>query len=205
MAGFWALQIDPSDVPDPELDPPSVEIGPERAVLAGGCFWCTEAVFKELAGVLSIRAGYAGGTAETANYSAVCSGKTDHAEAIELLYDSARTSFGQILKIFFTIAHDPTQMNRQGNDRGRQYRSAIFIVDDVQRKVARAYIAQLEDAGIYSAPIKTELEPLRGFHEAEAAHQDYAARNPAQPYISHTTKPKIDSLRKYFSDRVQLS
>lgn len=202
MAGFWALKIDPSDVPDPELDPPLVDIGTKRAVLAGGCFWCTEAVFKELAGVLSIRAGYAGGTAETANYRAVCSGKTDHAEAIELLYDSARISFGQILKIFFTIAHDPTQMNRQGDDRGRQYRSAIFTVDDVQRKVASAYVAQLEGAGIYSAPIKTALEPLRGFYEAEALHQDYAARNPAQPYIAHTTKPKIDSLHRYFSDRV---
>lgn len=203
MAGFWALRVDPSDVPDPVVGAPAQGAGTQTAVLAGGCFWCTEAVFKELDGVVSVRAGYAGGSAETAEYDTVCSGTTDHAEAIEVEYDPARISFGQILKIFFSVAHDPTQMNRQGNDRGRQYRSAIFYAGEGQRSVASAYIAQLDGADVFSAPIKTTLEPLEAFYEAEEVHQDYAARNPAEPYITHTARPKIASLRKHFGDRLK--
>jgi peptide-methionine (S)-S-oxide reductase len=131
-------------------------------------------VFKELNGVESVRSGYAGGTAETANYKTVCSGRTDHAEAIEIVYDPSRITFGQLLKIHFSIAHDPTQLNRQGNDVGRQYRSAIFYADDEQRRVAEAYIRQLNEAGVFDGPIVTTLEPLKQFFEAEAYHQNYA-------------------------------
>ena len=203
MATFWALRVDPSDFPDPEVDPAPDSTEPQTAVLAGGCFWCTEAVFRELDGVLSVRSGYAGGTAETANYDAVCSGTTNHAEAIEIRYDPGRASFGQILKIFFSVAHDPTQMNRQGNDRGRQYRSAVFHANESQRKVAAAYIRRLDRDGVYSAPIKTALEPLEAFYEAEAYHQDYAARNPRQPYIVQVSRPKVDQLRTHFADRLK--
>ena len=197
---FWALRVEPEAFPDPDLDPAPGpdETAPRTAVLAGGCFWCTEAVFRELDGVVSVRSGYAGGTAETANYDAVCSGATDHAEAIEIAYDPARASYGQLLKIFFSVAHDPTQTNRQGNDRGRQYRSAVFYAGEDQRKVAAAYIRQLEHAGVYSAPVKTVLEPLTAFYEAEAHHQDYAARNPRQPYIVHVSRPKVENLRAHF-------
>ena len=202
MAG--ALRIDPFQFPDPERDPPATDAATDAAaVLAGGCFWCTEAVFKELEGVSSVTSGYAGGTPETANYEAVCSGTTDHAEAIEIRYDPRRTSFGQILKIFFSIAHDPTQMNRQGNDHGRQYRSAIFAADDTQRATAKAYIEQLERAKVYSAPIKTTLEPLTKFYGAEAYHQDFAARNPRQGYVMAVAKPKVEALRENFADKLK--
>ncbi|MDA0653879.1 MAG: peptide-methionine (S)-S-oxide reductase MsrA [Proteobacteria bacterium] len=203
MAGFQTLRVDPDQVPAPAFDPAPEALGPQTAVLAGGCFWCTEAVFKELDGVASVRTGYAGGTADTANYDAVCSGATDHAEAIEITYDPTRTSFGEILRVFFSVAHDPTQMNRQGNDRGRQYRSAIFPADELQERIARAYIAQLEQAQVYSAPIKTRIEPATEFFAAEAAHQDYAARNPRQGYIVHVANPKLDAMRKYFAARLR--
>ena len=204
MAGFWALRIDPADMPDPAYDPP-VPAGATnaKAVLAGGCFWCTEAVFKELDGVKAVRSGYAGGTPETANYDAVCSGTTEHAEAIEIEYNPTRTSFGQLLKIFFSVAHDPTQMNRQGNDRGRQYRSAVFFVDDAQRDIAKRYIAQLEAAKVYSSPIKTALEPLTRFYVAEAYHQDFAARNPRQGYVMAVARPKVEALRENFGEKLK--
>jgi peptide-methionine (S)-S-oxide reductase len=169
-------------------------------VLAGGCFWCTEAVFLPLEGVLSVRSGYAGGTAETANYSAVCGGATNHAEAIEVRYDPARLSLGRLLQVFFGVAHDPTQKDRQGQDRGRQYRSAVFYNSEAQRAVAEAYIRQLDAAGVFERPIVTTLEPLDGFFEAEAYHQNYAARNPAQPYILFTALPKVEKLHDSFSD-----
>jgi peptide-methionine (S)-S-oxide reductase len=172
-------------------------------VLAGGCFWCVEAVFKEMDGVLAVRSGYAGGTAETADYETVCSGRTDHAEAIEVRFDPSRVSYGQLLKVFFSVAHDPTQLNRQGADRGRQYRSAIFTTNDEQKRVAEAYIRQLDEAGLFGAPIVTEVTPLEAFYEAEAYHQDYAARNPRQPYIAYSTAPKLEKLRKNFADRLK--
>lgn len=204
MAGHGALRIDPFQFPDPVKDPGLPEaITDARAVLGGGCFWCTEAVFQELDGVQSVRSGYAGGSQETANYDAVCSGTTDHAEVIEVRYDPRRTSFGQILKIFFSIAHDPTQMNRQGNDRGRQYRSAVFFADPEQRATATAYIEQLERAKVFSAPIKTTLEPLTDFFEAEAYHQAFAARNPRQGYVMEVAKPKVAALRENFADKLK--
>lgn len=206
MAGFWALRIDPADMPDPKYDPPPAEgVATAKAVLAGGCFWCTEAVFKELDGVSAVRSGYAGGTRETANYDAVCSGGTDHAEAIEITFDPRKTSFGQLLKIFFSVAHDPTQMNRQGNDRGRQYRSAVFTADDNQRETTKRYIAQLEAAKVYSAPIKTTLEPLTEFFVAEAYHQDFAARNPRQGYVMAVARPKVEALRESFGEKLKRS
>jgi peptide-methionine (S)-S-oxide reductase len=193
----------PSSFPDPAVDMPAGDAAERTAVLAGGCFWCTEAVFKELAGVRDVRPGYAGGTAETADYRTVCSGTTGHAEAIAITYDPARTSFGMLLKVFFSVAHDPTQLNRQGNDRGPQYRSAVFYADEDEKRVAEAYIAQLDAAGVFTAPIATTLEPLEAFYEAEDYHFDYAARNPFQPYIVHISAPKVDKLRRAYPERLK--
>jgi peptide-methionine (S)-S-oxide reductase len=172
-------------------------------VLGGGCFWCTEAVYKQIEGVLSVRPGYAGGTKETADYKTVCTGRTDHAEVIEVVYAPAKLALGQILKIFFSIAHDPTQKDRQGADVGRQYRSVIFYTDDEQRKVAQAYIAQLTKLRAFDAPIVTELSPLVEFFEAEAYHHDYAALNPNQPYIRGVSDPKVAKLKKVHADMLK--
>jgi peptide-methionine (S)-S-oxide reductase len=177
--------------------------GRQTAVFAGGCFWCVEAVFNELVGVESVLSGYAGGTAETANYKTVCSGRTDHAEVIEVVYDPGKVTYGQLLKIHFSIAHDPTQMNRQGNDTGRQYRSAIFYANEEQRRVAEAYIRQLNEAGVFNSPIVTTLEPLKEFFVAEDYHQNYAALNPGQPYVQYVAQPKVEKLREYFGDRLK--
>jgi len=199
-----ACRIPIKDFPDPKLDTPlSASPVEKAAVLAGGCFWCVEAVFKELRGVTSVRSGYAGDTAETANYRTVCSGRTNHAEAIEVRYDASQTTFGQLLKIHFSVAHDPTQLDRQGNDMGRQYRSAIFYADDEQKRVAEAYIRQLNEARVFTDPIVTTLEPLRAFYPAEDYHQDYAARNPYQPYVVYVAQPKVEKLRENFADRLK--
>ena len=190
-----------TSLPNPNLDlSPADDPSPASIVLAGGCFWCVEAVYLPIEGVTGVRSGYAGGTAETANYQAVCSGTTDHAEAVEISYDPDRISLGRLLKVFFAVAHDPTQKDRQGNDRGRQYRSAIFYRTAKQREVAEAYIAQLNAARVFPAPIVTALEPLDGFYEAEPYHQDYARRNPAQPYIVFTALPKVEKLKDTFGD-----
>lgn len=193
-----ALKIDPWSFPAPELD--AEEQGRRSIVLGGGCFWCTEAVYSQLDGVLSVRPGYAGGTRETADYRTVCSGATDHAEVIEVAYDAGRISLGQILKLFFSIAHDPTQKDRQGNDVGRQYRSAIFYADAEQKRVAEAYIAQIERARLFDAPVVTEVAPLEAFYEAEEYHHDYAARNPNQPYIRAVSTPKVEKLKAVHGD-----
>src|SRR5205085_8379903 len=168
-----ACRIPIKNFPDPILDS-ALATAPaeETAVLAGGCFWCVEAVFRELRGVISVSSGYAGGSAATANYRAVCSGSTDHAEVIEVRYDASQVTFGQLLKIHFSIAHDPTQLDRQGNDSGRQYRSAIFYTGDEQKKVGEAYIRQLNDARVFHDPIVTTLEPLGTFYAAEEYHQN---------------------------------
>ena len=191
--------------PNPTMDAPLAtgSAGRQVAVFAGGCFWCVEAVFNELAGVESVRSGYAGGTAETANYKTVCGGRTDHAEVIEITYDPSKVTYGQLLKIHFSIAHDPTQLNRQGNDAGRQYRSAIFYANEEQRRIAEAYIRQLNEAGVFNSPIVTTLEPLKQFFVAEAYHQNYAALNPGQPYIQYIALPKVDKLRAYFKDSLK--
>ena len=190
------------DFPDPQIDiTPKPGQTEAVAVFAGGCFWCTEAVYRELDGVKDVKAGYAGGRAETANYQAVCSGRTGHAEAIEIRYDPSRTSYGELMKIFFSVAHDPTQLNRQGNDMGTQYRSAIFYADDEQKKAAQAYIEQLTKAKVFDDPIVTTLEPLEKFYMAEDYHQDYARLNPNQPYIAHVSMPKVAKFRQYYGDR----
>jgi peptide-methionine (S)-S-oxide reductase len=188
-------------IPPPAFDPPAPHDAPaETVVLAGGCFWCVEAVFQPLAGVLGVRSGYAGGTKATANYEAVCSGTTNHAEAVEVRYDPQRISLGRLLQVFFGVAHDPTQLDRQGHDRGRQYRSAIFYQSPQQREVTAAYMKQLADAAVFGSPIVTTLEPLDEFFEAEPYHQDYAKRNPGQPYILFTALPKLEKLRDSFGN-----
>lgn len=198
-----ALKIDPWTFPAPELD--AEEQGRRSIVLGGGCFWCTEAVYSQLEGVLSVRPGYAGGTKETADYRTVCTGTTDHVEVIEVAYDAGRISLGQILKLFFSIAHDPTQKDRQGNDVGRQYRSAIFYADEQQKRVAEAYIAQIERDRLFDAPVTTEVVPLEAFYEAEAYHHDYAARNPNQPYIRAVSTPKVEKLKAVHGDLLKAS
>ena len=204
ISGMEACRIPIKNFPDPEVDAPLASTPQEKsAVLAGGCFWCVEAVFRELRGVTSVRSGYAGDTAETANYRAVCSGRTNHAEVIEVRYDASQTTFGQLLKIYFSVAHDPTQLDRQGNDMGRQYRSAIFYADEEQKRLAETYIRQLNNARVFHDQIVTALEPLRAFFPAEEYHQDYAARNPDQPYIAYIAQPKVEKLRMNFADRLK--
>jgi peptide-methionine (S)-S-oxide reductase len=195
-------RLTPAEFPDPQIDT-APSTGTQTAILAGGCFWCVEAVLKELDGVLEVVSGYSGGTAQTADYEAVCSGRTGHAEAVQVRFDPSRISYGQLLKVFFSVAHDPTQLNRQGADQGTQYRSAIFYTDDEQKRVAEAYIRQLNEAGAYDAPIVTQVVPLEAFYDAEAYHQDYASRHPMQPYILFTAAPKVSKLRKHFADRLK--
>ena len=198
-----SLIVRPNELPDPELDvrvPASA--GEQIAVLAGGCFWCVEGLFRRLDGVHSVTSGYAGGPAETADYRSVCSGETDHAEVFEIRFDPSKTSYGQLLKIFFAVAHDPTQLDRQGADVGRQYRSAVFYADEEQRRVAEAYIEQLEEAAVFDDSIVTTLEPLEAFFEAEEYHQEYADRNPTQPYVAATAEPKLTKLCLYFKDEL---
>jgi peptide-methionine (S)-S-oxide reductase len=189
--------------PAPKLDVAPRGSEPQTAILAGGCFWCTEAVFLPLDGVVAVVSGYIGGSADTANYRAVCSGATGHAEAIAVTFGPDQITYGQILQVFFAVAHDPTQLNRQGADRGTQYRSAIFPADDEQRAVAEAYIAQLNAAKVYPDPIVTTIEPMGTFYPAEDYHQNYAARNPNQPYVAAVALPKVDKLEKYFGKRLR--
>lgn len=173
-----------------------------KAVFAGGCFWCTEAVCERIRGVKNVVSGYAGGTAETADYRKVSAGTTDHAEVIEVTYDPNVISYGKLLQIFFAVAHDPTQLNRQGPDYGKQYRSAIFYANDEQKKVAEAYIAQLNEAGIFGKKIVTTLEKLEKFYPAEAYHQDYVRNNPNQGYVVGNALPKVEKLKKSFPELI---
>jgi peptide-methionine (S)-S-oxide reductase len=190
-----SLTIDPWSFPAAEFDPKGE--GKKSIVLGGGCFWCVEAVFKELNGVTDVRPGYAGGTRATADYKTVSSGRTDHAEVVEVVYDAARIGLGEILKVFFAIAHDPTEVDRQGPDVGRQYRSAIFYADETQREVAERYMDQIEREGVFDEPLATELVPLQAFYVAEDDHHDYAARNRHQPYIRAVAQPKIEAIQAY--------
>lgn len=186
-------------LPDPAVDTPLAQAaGTGTAVLAGGCFWGVEGVFEHVKGVTRVVSGYSGGTADTANYRQVSSGRTGHAEAVRITYDPRQISYGQLLKVFFSVAHDPTQLNRQGPDTGPQYRSAIFYADAGQKRVADAYIAQLQQARVFPRPIVTETVPLKAFHEAEAYHQDYVARNPRQTYVVVNDLPKIADLKRQF-------
>jgi peptide-methionine (S)-S-oxide reductase len=195
--------VSPEKFPDPATDILRAA-GPESvAVLAGGCFWCVEAVYKQLDGVSAVTSGYAGGSAASADYETVSSGRTDHAEAVEVRFDPEKISYGQILKVFFSIAHDPTTRDRQGPDVGRQYRSEIFYADDDQRRVAGAYIEQLDAAKVFDRPIVTDARPLEKFYEAEAYHQDYAERNPLSPYIVFNARPKVQKVRTYYKERLK--
>ncbi|MDP5290955.1 peptide-methionine (S)-S-oxide reductase MsrA [Oceanimonas sp. CHS3-5] len=196
------LGLLPSDFPD--IDDSAFRHRGERTlVLAGGCFWCTEAVYRQLDGVLDVISGYAGGDAGSANYQAVCTGTTRHAEAIQITYDSTRIGPATLLKVFFGIAHDPTQLNRQGHDTGTQYRSAVFWQDEQERTLVQDYIALLEQAGAFHRPIVTTLEPLEAFYPAEDYHQDYAARNPNQPYIAAVAQPKVAKVHHYYKHRLK--
>ncbi|MBP0596689.1 peptide-methionine (S)-S-oxide reductase MsrA [Herbaspirillum sp. LeCh32-8] len=170
----------------------------ETVVLAGGCFWGVQGVFQHTNGVLRAVSGYAGGKSGTATYEMVSSGSTGHAEAVQVTYDPRKISFGQILQIYFSVAHDPTQLNRQGPDHGTQYRSAIFTANDQQKQAADAYIAQINAAKVFAAPIVTQVTPLQGFYAAEDYHQDYATLHPNQPYIAYNDLPKIANLQKMY-------
>ena len=194
--------ISPEQFPDPVADT-NVRTGEQQTVLASGCFWCVEAVYAQLDGVRDVTNGYAGGTADTADYETVCSGRTGHAEVVRVRFDPAKLTFGQILKVFFSIAHDPTQKDGQGNDIGRQYRSAIFFTDPEQKKVAEAYITQLDAARVFDKGIVTEVTPLVAFYEAEPYHADYARRNPNSGYIRAVAAPKVAKLRRYYADRLK--
>ena len=186
-------------IPDPAID---VERPAEKtkqiAVFAGGCFWCTEAVFEQIAGVDKVISGYAGGDKKSAHYEIVSAGRTDHAESIQITFDPARISYGQLLKIFFSVAHDPTQLNMQGPDHGRQYRSAIFYMDPQQKRVAEAYISQLNEAKVFHKPIVTQVGELKAFYPAEEYHQDFVKRNPDHPYVVVNAIPKIQKVKKEF-------
>jgi len=174
--------------------------GKQKAVFAGGCFWGTQTVFERVKGVLSTTVGYAGGSASTATYDQVTTETTGHAESVEVVYDPSKITYGQLLRIFFSVAHDPTQLNRQGPDVGTSYRSVIFYRNEDQRRIARAYIAQLDAAKVFPKPIVTEVTPLQGFYRAEDYHQDYALHNPDNPYILVCDRPKIEALKQQFPE-----
>jgi peptide-methionine (S)-S-oxide reductase len=186
-------------IPAPAMDVPPAE-GIQTAVIAGGCFWGVQGVFQHTAGVVNAVSGYAGGGKSTASYEIVSTGATGHAESVEIKYDPRKISYGKILQIFFSVAHDPTQLNRQGPDSGTQYRSAIFTTSETQKKVADAYIAQLNAAKVYTRPIVTKVGPLEGFYPAEAYHQDYLTLHPNQPYIAYNDIPKVENLKKIFAE-----
>ena len=191
-----------SPLPAPAVDIPAASVqGSQTAVFAGGCFWGVEAVFRHVKGVSKAVSGYAGGSAKTADYERVSTGSTGHAEAVEVTYDPAQVSYGALLRIFFSVAHDPTQLNRQGPDYGTQYRSAIFFTNDEQKRVAQGYVEQLGQAKAFPSPIVTQLVPLPAFYPAEAYHQNYLALHPTQPYIVMHDLPKLAQLKQQFPER----
>ena len=185
-------------IPAPALDNPKVSGPLQTAVLAGGCFWGVQGVYQHVRGVRTVLSGYAGGTRETADYRTVSRGTTGHAESVEIRFDPKEVSYGEILQIFFSVVHDPTQLDRQGPDRGPQYSSNIFYADDAQRNVARAYIAQLDKTSLFGRPIVTRVDPLKGFYRAEAYHQDFLINNPDSPYIVINDLPKIENFQRLF-------
>ncbi len=187
-------------VPAPALEEPPGQATSETAVLAGGCFWGVQGVFQHVEGVTSAVSGYAGGDKATAEYERIGSGRTGHAESVRITYDSRKISYGRLLQIYFSVAHDPTQLNRQGPDIGTQYRSAIFPADADQARIAQTYIAQLDQAKVFARAIVTRVEPGRAFYPAEAYHQDYLTLNPNEPYIVLYDLPKIANLKRLFAD-----
>lgn len=206
VTGAACTPVKAVSLPDPAVDQTKASAPKmEKAVFAGGCFWCTEAVFEPVAGVTKVVSGYSGGTRESASYDVVSAGRTDHAEAIEITYDASKITYGQLLKIFFGVAHDPTTKDRQGPDWGRQYRSAIFYANDEQKKIAEAYVKQLTAAKSFNAPIVTELAPLKAFYDAEGYHQDYVRNHPSNPYVVVNAKPKVEKLKKEFPQLLKKS
>ncbi|MFM7426909.1 MAG: peptide-methionine (S)-S-oxide reductase MsrA [Elainella sp.] len=191
--------------PDPPLvaataAPSAPAISEQTAVLAGGCFWGMEAIFQHLKGVSRVESGFSGGTAATAHYERVSGGGTDHAEAVKITYDPAQISYGQLLKVYFSVAHDPTQLNRQGPDTGPQYRSEIFFADQQQRQLAQDYIERLNQANVFQQPIVTQIAPLQQFYPAEPYHQDFIEHHPDYPYVVVHDLPKLEQLREWFPD-----
>lgn len=203
IVALIALSINHSaasnSIPTPAVDMSTATAnGKQTAIFAGGCFWGVEAVFEHVKGVSDVVSGYSGGDAETANYDRVSSGQTDHAESVQIIYDPTQVSYDQLLKVYFSVAHDPTQVNRQGPDSGPQYRSAIFVTNDEQRQAATHYIAQLNQSKSFSKPIATQLNTLESFYAAEPEHQNFLTRHPNHPYIVQHDLPKLEQLRKQF-------
>ena len=197
MVACSSVTASATAIPDPALDAPLASAkGEQTAVLAGGCFWGVEAVFEHVKGVTDVTSGYSGGSAATAQYEKVSTGETGHAESVRITYDPSQISYGQLLKVFFSVAHDPTELNRQGPDTGTQYRSAIFYANEEQKRIAQAYIEQLNRAKVFARPIVTQVAALQSFNEAEAYHQDYLVNHPDEPYIVINDQPKIENLRK---------
>ena len=189
-------------LPDPAVDTPlAATHGQQTAVVAGGCFWGIQAVFQHVKGVTEATSGYSGGSAATAEYEVVSTGATGHAESVKITFDPSQVSYGQLLKVFFSVAHDPTQLNRQVPDEGTQYRSAIFYADKDQERIAEAYIVQLQQAKVFARPIVTQVVPLKSFYAAEAYHQNYATLHPDSPYIAINDAPKVEHLRQQFASR----
>ena len=186
-------------MPEPAVDAPRASVPSQQtAVLSGGCFWGVQAVFQHVKGVISATSGYSGGSKKTAEYEIVSTGETGHAESVQIVYDPSQITYGELLRVFFSVAHDPTQLNRQGPDEGTQYRSSIFYSNDEQKRIAEAYIAQLDSAKVFPRPIVTKVVPLQAFYQAEPYHQNYAALHPNQPYIMFNDAPKVDHLRQEF-------
>src|SRR5882672_6573064 len=197
MVACSAVTASATAIPDPAVDAPLANVkGKQTAVLAGGCFWGVEAVFENVKGVSDVRSGYSGGSPVTAQYERVGTGETGHAESVKITYDPSQISYGQLLKVFFSVAHDPTELNRQGPDTGTQYRSAIFYANEEQKHIAQAYIEQLNRAKVFGRPIVTQVTALQSFTEAEAYHQDYLIHHPDEPYIVINELPKVENLRK---------
>lgn len=188
-------------VPPPAVDSPRVSAPAQTAVLAGGCFWGVQGVYQHVRGVQQVLSGYSGGSRETADYETVSRGTSGHAESVEIRFDPKQVSYGEILQIYFSVVHDPTQLDRQGPDVGPQYRSNVFYADDTQKRIAEAYIAQLDRAKVYRRPIVTRVDALKGFYPAEAYHQDFLIRNPTYPYIVVHDLPKVENLKKMFPSR----
>ena len=188
-------------VPAPAMDAKRASVAAkETAVVAGGCFWGIQAVFQHVKGVISATSGYSGGSAKTAEYEVVSTGETGHAESVQIVFDPSQITYGELLRVFFSVAHDPTELNRQGPDEGTQYRSSIFYTSTEQKQIAEAYIAQLDKAGVFPHRIVTQVVPLQAFYAAEAYHQNYAALHPNQPYIMFNDAPKVEHLRQEFPD-----
>lgn len=201
---FCAMTLVAADFPDPVIDNKSpAGTGAETAVLAGGCFWCVEAVFQQIEGVEKVVSGYSGGDAASAHYDIVSTGTTGHAESVQVTYDPRKISYGRLLKVFFDVAHDPTQLNRQGPDTGPQYRSAIFYSNPEQKRIAEAYIKQLDQAKVFSSPIVTQVVALKSFYPAEEHHQNFCNRNPRNPYVVNIAMPKVEKVKTKLPELVK--